>query len=110
MPGIARNHEQGPACDFFSSTPRVEVSHESLGRAADVVEIHRVGSDTGKFRRLVLARVASFCLGDDFANRAAAQTTGPKSKGAEEAVVEFRPFIGAREFRNGGEIKGRIRG
>src|SRR5947207_5362155 len=98
MPRIAGDDDLWLSLDLLLRPPFPQIGHEPLGRAADVVEIHRVRSHTGKFRRLIVARFAALSFGNNLANRPSAEAAGTESERAKEAVVQFRPLLRVRQF------------
>src|SRR5688572_28862094 len=109
MPGVARDHDLRFAGDFFLPAPLMQVSDQSLRRAANVVEVHRIRAHAGELRRLVLSRLAAFGLRYNSSDRPAPQTTRPERECAEKPVVQLGPLSGLDELGNGGEIQRGIR-
>src|SRR3977135_1179937 len=114
MARVAGDHELWLACDLLLRPPLVQVGHEALGGAADIVEIHRVRPHAGKLRRLIIWRVATLRFGNDLADGPTAQTAGAKSERAKEAVVQFIPLSLCDQLRDyllikrrGGAVKKR---
>src|SRR6266403_1763260 len=82
--------------------PIVNISDESLGRATDVEEIHRVRPDAWKLwppcSHGAVRRVASLRFRHNLPDRASTQPAGAESKCLVKAVVQFGPRISRDKF------------
>src|SRR5207247_5770243 len=106
---VMRDHDLGFRRNFRALVPIVQICDESLGRATDVKEMHRVRPDTWKLRPFVFARATALRSRYDFPDRAAAKPARAKYKCLVKSVVQFRPCSGGDEFIDNSQIKIRWR-
>ena len=94
----------------FRREPFVQIGHQALRGAADVVEIHRVRADAGELRAAErLRRVPRSACGHDLADGPPAQAAGAEGERLEKAVVQLVPRAGIDEFRYDPRVKVRGR-
>ena len=88
----------GTAGDAFRRAPFFHVGNEPLGRAANVVRIHRVRADTGELRAAHRVRRSALRDGDDSSDCPSAQPARSKRERFVETVVQLIPGAGPNEF------------
>ena len=84
------------------------VGNKTANRTANIVEIHRRGSDTWVLGASVGAACALLGLCDHAADCASTQTAGTEGKGFVKAIVELSPLATGRQFAD--HSRGKIRG
>src|SRR5256885_10518064 len=85
--------------------PLLDIGDQSLSGAIYVCDVHRVGADAGKLRPWIDRGIASFRVGDDFPNGAAAQTAGAKFQRFVEPVVQLAQFTSSDKLVNYPDVK-----